>query len=118
MEFKGTKGNWSIDDIGISNGMAPSVLVDKVNTICTVYGENQEASEANAKLIASAPELLEALQMVTTQFQDLLDSLYGKNIYVMGWHQNGEGQCFDTFIDDSDEGGLEKAEQAINKALK
>ncbi len=114
MEFKGTKGEWGavfLDDTFIESTTGDTVCLMKDNGLYPNHVEN-------AKLIASAPELLEALQMVTTQFEDLLHSLYGQNIDVIGWHKNGETQSFDSFIDDNDDGGLEKAQQAINKALK
>lgn len=69
LEFKGTKGNWYIEN-------------EKHFILILAEGENQitditvpkdlndlnarEESEANAKLIAAAPDLLEALQKIKT----------------------------------------------------
>lgn len=64
-EFRGTKGEWLVDDIDVvsrETGMA----------ICQVYdGSDNHISEmdmevvnANARLVGAAPELLEALQRV------------------------------------------------------
>lgn len=59
--FKGTKEKWEID----FDSEEPTILIKSENVdIATVedFGEEfREEIEANAKLIASAPELLEAL---------------------------------------------------------
>jgi hypothetical protein len=66
-EFKGTKGKWFVDfnetDKNEFNQLVTpiSTILDgglKVLGICDVYGDDIE-SKANAKLIASAPALLE-----------------------------------------------------------
>ena len=72
--------------------------------------------EDNNKLREINADLLEALQVLKIQYDDLLDSLYGKNISVVGWHLNGDHESFDNFIDDNDKGGSDMAEQAIKKA--
>lgn len=63
LEFKGTKGKWVER---YSNGTT-QIKKDK-RLICEVYHNfeinNDDESEYNAKLIASAPDLLEALQEV------------------------------------------------------
>ena len=112
MEFKGTKGEWKI-----KRGFGCYEFSIGTLPYSPIKGYGMDESLSNATLIAAAPELLEALQTVTRQYNDLLDSLYGKNIGVVGWHLNGDHEPFDTFIDDNDEGGLELAEKAINKAL-
>jgi hypothetical protein len=65
METKFTKGKWIIDGI--------DVIAENGQTICQVYDAdcthisemNMKVVEANAKLIAAAPELLEfAIEMV------------------------------------------------------
>lgn len=63
MEFKGTSGKWNIHEdkeIGLLIGG-----YNPISDVCTVhrYGDKTEEN-ANAKLIASAPELLEALQKI------------------------------------------------------
>lgn len=59
-EFKGTKPPWRIDEYN------PISIVDNTfsfsNLICQVNGKNSEERERNTKLIAAAPDLLEALQ--------------------------------------------------------
>ena len=66
LEFKGTKGSWKLGGNTL-DGILVSVRHPQNRDVCTVWKyddsflENQEA-EANAKLIASAPDLLEALQ--------------------------------------------------------
>jgi hypothetical protein len=130
MEFKGTKGEWKVRIL--KTGFETEIACGEIR-IAEVkhYNNGKEDDEENyfkydplpkeglknAKLIAAAPELLEALQNVTNQFKDLLNSLYGQNINVVGWHLNGEHETFDSFIDDNNDGGLELAEKAINKAL-
>lgn len=71
-EFKGTKGTWIAIPFGLtSEGATRVVSEDKddllgysrfvCNAYCNQFVDLKE-SEANAKLIAAAPELLEALQ--------------------------------------------------------
>jgi hypothetical protein len=55
-EFKGTKGDWSYR----SNGMFFEIL-PYVGTVLT--SDLFEEQHSNAKLIAAAPDLLEALQL-------------------------------------------------------
>lgn len=68
LEFKGTKGSWKLGGNTL-DGILVSVRHPQNRDVCTVWKyddsflENQEAL-ANAKLIASAPDLLEALQEV------------------------------------------------------
>jgi len=62
MEFKGTKGKWSIfkqdEDIHIENESSSEA-------IATLVGwNNEKEGEANAKLIASAPEMLDLLARI------------------------------------------------------
>lgn len=60
-EFKGTKEKWEID----FDSEEPTILIKSDNVdIATIedFGEEfREEIKANAKLIAAAPELLEAL---------------------------------------------------------
>ncbi len=66
MEFEGTKGVWQVDE---SNPTCIAVLIDGVfKYICEVEPSSfsksdstTEENEANARLIAAAPEMLEAL---------------------------------------------------------
>jgi hypothetical protein len=58
--MKHTKGNWKIDD---NQKLPLAIIVDDENGegICEI-GLRTEENKANAKLIAAAPELLEALK--------------------------------------------------------
>jgi len=63
MEFKGTKGKWNIhndNEIGILVGG-----YNPISDVCTIhrYGDKIEEN-ANAKLIASAPEMFEMLKRI------------------------------------------------------
>lgn len=56
METKHTKGEWTTANV---NGI--SVWSKDNQMICNVLNTNKNEKEANAKLIAAAPDLLEAL---------------------------------------------------------
>jgi hypothetical protein len=61
-EFKGTKGDWATGLFPNLNHPHRTILTtDNGTEICTIHLDNIEV-RANAKLIAAAPELLEALQ--------------------------------------------------------
>ncbi len=67
MEFKGTKDKWRIVRETNANNDYITILAGYSTGICGIFGkesnENKLSEEqlANAKLIASAPKLLEAL---------------------------------------------------------
>lgn len=67
MKTKHTAGDWKatkIDNGSISHVItSDSVIVANVNDLPNTFGSN----EANAKLIAAAPELLEALQAIVNK---------------------------------------------------
>lgn len=72
-----TKGPWSVGVSG--NGAVGSVYCDDAtgSRVAIVYGKGQEFSlipreveKANARLIASSPELYEALKQAVTSMQD------------------------------------------------
>lgn len=64
-EFKGTPGPWVAHDD--EESMATSVIMNDFGDILGVVGTYMTSTEedyANAQLIAAAPELLEALQLI------------------------------------------------------
>ena len=92
MEFKGTKGEWNISS-HIEYTGEYSLVTEKGSA---TFKEDKH----NAKLIAAAPELLEALQGALKRLNDLRESgRISLNIQ-------------ETFRD------MEIAEKAINKSLK
>lgn len=61
-EFKGTEGQWKHRQVSTHNGDFFKVIANEDLAICNVTTRNSELARANAQLIASAPEMLEALQ--------------------------------------------------------
>jgi hypothetical protein len=98
MEFKGTKGEWELSQISEQAVCCSITSDDKGNFIdCWGHGVAGVTSDemiANVKLIASAPDLLEALQSMLNIFdRNLFEGEVGYNV-------------------------CEKAKQVIEKALK
>ena len=98
-EFKGTKGNWE---------KAGSAVVVNGVQIADVYcygdlEDNRHEATANAQLMASAPELLEALK-------GLLAIVY-ESEGPHGYHLNGDLAFWEEFKE------VEFAEMAIKKVL-
>ena len=57
-EFKGTPGKWRNRDLSIF-----TIQMEQKIAVCEIINDNYDAeSLANAKLLAKAPELLEALR--------------------------------------------------------
>ncbi|WP_250326160.1 hypothetical protein [Morganella morganii] len=63
MEFKGTPGPWLHEDSHGLNETAGGAIHGDGKTLCLVLGKGigKEKATANAKLMAAAPDLLEAL---------------------------------------------------------
>ena len=66
MEFKGTKGKWEVNPRASRNVRCGNVTI--ANCSSGQNGENEEEEIANAKLIASAPEMFELLKMIYLSF--------------------------------------------------
>ena len=101
IEFKGTKGDWETEHRIIdARGMYSTEVYSGNTVICTMHWAGEQIDkhtivsnrEANAHLIASAPDLLKALQLMVNNFQ----------------HENTNGAKNQALL---------KAESAINKAL-
>lgn len=75
METKHTKGPWTIKSVSESD-IAYRIIAecDEENVFCVWRTTDEIQTEANAKLIAAAPELLEALQEVRLVFNPLIRS--------------------------------------------
>lgn len=78
MKFKGTKGEWRVMYRGFkTKGVAPNLIQiyatnEDLEMVCKVYKDEllhkrTQDFEANAQLIATAPELLKALQELLKQ---------------------------------------------------
>lgn len=67
-EFKGTPGPWEVDRNDVHAGRIATIFHCVNNDWVEVWSPNwpdtEEKQEANANLIAAAPELLEALQSI------------------------------------------------------
>lgn len=85
MEFKGTKGNW-VAELGNSKNVNVTAWInEKANGFIhsqnvSDFDDRQEA-QANAKLIACAPEMLEILNKL-----HLLLEEHQPNWYLLGHH--------------------------------
>jgi hypothetical protein len=68
MEFKGTKGIWLVQEKEVNQfGKEYIPIATKTdNVFIDVYGVTKKETEANAKLISCAPEMLEMLIKVNT----------------------------------------------------
>ena len=75
MEFKGTQGPWTV--LNFPNSPKHIAVINSKGGI--YIDEKTEENEANAKLIAAAPELLGALQiaMLCSNFTES-EALYGR----------------------------------------
>ncbi|HEM6924058.1 TPA: hypothetical protein U2I32_003611 [Providencia rettgeri] len=79
MEFKGTPAPWLTDRNNCHSGQIATVHGcennDWVEIWSTDWPESESVQEANAHLIAAAPELLEALIELTESAKEAIDGL-------------------------------------------
>lgn len=99
-EFKGTPGAWfATYDLGYSTWII-DVIDDKEQLVAFAIPDSKIESEANARLISAAPEMLEALQNL---------------VFLHSCEQEGIDSAMPTRGQWMD--AISKAEKAINKAL-
>lgn len=107
-EFKGTPGPWHYcaDEPDWVTDSNDNIAVARV-TRCNA---DAEAQHANAKLIAAAPELLEALHGMIQAHKSMLFAGYERIIELGGSCDSPEAMI-------SSNPDIRKAQAAINKAL-
>lgn len=98
MEFRGTPGPWVRESVGRGIGPVSEDDDQSYGMVIPVayvdFGESDEVQNANARLIAAAPELLTALQLAEKAMAE------GRNVTYPEWY-----------------GVMNKARVAISKAL-
>ncbi|WP_312837929.1 hypothetical protein [Atlantibacter hermannii] len=98
MEFRGTPGPWVRESAGRGIGPVSEDDDQSYGMVIPVayvdFGESDEVQNANARLIAAAPELLTALQLAEKAMAE------GRNVTYPDWY-----------------GVMNKARVAISKAL-
>ena len=108
-----TSGPWRVVPFNIG--------CNTIYDICSEGGRRigMFARGADADLAAAAPELLEACKKAEA-FIAAIMSFWGQKLQVANWHQNGDLEPFDNFIDDNSDGHteLEDLKAAIAKATK
>ena len=106
MEFKGTKGEWYVV------GSEPAEIATDKKSICFVgiqdYFNKDIEQRANAKLIAAAPELLDALLETDKD----LCILWAQMLELEETNPRAEG------LSDLIKSWRDRNKKAINKALK
>ena len=121
-EFKGTPGPWFEYKEGFSTvyveARIPGGLIQEV-AACGPTEAGSCAQQANARLIAAAPELLEALQWALplakiAMSQHQLERCQNGHTDITGTYKNGVTWA-GIYQEEVDQ--IEKADAAINKAL-
>ena len=114
MEFKGTKGEWTVDIFRAIGEFEPAYMNiggENYAKVCKVWNreahrndqnQNYETSLANAKLIAAAPETIQRLQKTNEHLKALIDR-----------------ECIsDPVMERCINASIQQNEKAIEKALK
>ena len=89
MEFKGTNGEWSIEESfdDVYKQKIFNISTDSMEGLAVIYTGGElfkDEQESNAKLIASAPDLLEALIKIRKSIKDQkLESNFGHTLYYV-----------------------------------
>ena len=66
-EFKGTKGEWGVYEYG---GTVVVQDIDRNGIVAEVHrGEDIDVAQANAQLIAAAPDMLKALMIINDDIE-------------------------------------------------
>ena len=74
-EFKGTPGPWFVGDFGGINGVGSFIGANTQRDGCTCVARvngTEVVHDHGAKLIAAAPELLDALQKLHSEYERLI----------------------------------------------
>ena len=89
-EFKGTPGPWLTDRNNVHTGRIVTIHGctdnDWVEVWSTNWPDSEECQEANAQLIAAAPELLEALRQLSNHVQDCYHNDSGAKYWKDEFH--------------------------------
>jgi hypothetical protein len=98
-ELKHTKGNWELkpnshyNDIVVESGnkrIRISTLIHEITDDAVVTRNFTEEDNANAKLVAASPLLLEALILISNQMSQLE--------YTNGWNAEKERQVINAIL--------------------
>lgn len=128
-ETKHTPGSWTLRRIkhpeGPDNCGDPCAgeryRLEAESTLCVNIEPYQDGyvpgqTRANAYLLWAAPALYAASVKAHTFIKDLME-FYGQGLDVLNWHQNGDAEPLDSFIDGTGDGTeLESLSAAIAKA--
>ena len=86
MEFKGTKGEWKFDEFDVYVDFEDNEIGNLICLAPEKFKPSMKNWKANAQLIATAPELLKALQDVISSLggeYDINDDVYKQSIKVI-----------------------------------